>query len=144
MALEESRQHRKLNSIINKYQTGYLILLIFGILFIILRALGIQGHFSIADTMNIAIGLIIFAIYIGLKGRKKWLILLILVFSVFVIIKQIFVLINPLPVNITNDEARNITLVILKSAHFLIIIFFLFQIKFFLKRDVKEIFGFKV
>ena len=94
---------------------------------------------SSADTPKDSIQFLVatlfyLVIYLGMKGKKSWLIPLVLIAAAFGLFRELLFMLHP---------ADTIKDIIGKIAHLFMFVFFGYQLQFFSKSAVKQVFGSK-
>jgi hypothetical protein len=125
-----------IESVVQTIQKIYLVLVVMKVLFVLgvlagltppLRSVGAPGLLQ-----SLLITILYCFIYYGLRGRKKWVITLVLIFSALSIVPCIFDVLYP---------AENVKALLGKLIVLLYLSFCGYQIYFFRRPDVRERFG---
>lgn len=125
----------RVNVICKRIQKFYLLLVCLGIISLVSHIPDIKESILRQDWLESAITLIIFiCIYIGLRTRAKWIVPLILLYSAYGLFSAYTNGIQP---------AENVKDLVHKCVEVLYVIFYVYQIIFFKKKEVKLYFNVK-
>lgn len=127
---EQLQQRERTQIIVLRIQRFYLLLTILGLftLSLVVFSRGFQRRYLEEFIILIIFGII----YFGLKRRKVWVIMLILIFSVFQCLGALFKIIQP---------AEDIGTLLLKLISCLLFFFYAYQLSFFRRKEVRTLFG---
>jgi hypothetical protein len=122
----------RISTIIGRIQKVYFCILCLG-------AIGLVGSviaakYSLAQHLQVANLLIVFLIYFGLRRKKHWVVILILISSPCVLLGTLLLFFQP-PIDFIG--------LVVKCVELMIILFCGYQINFFSKREVRKLYGVK-
>jgi hypothetical protein len=104
-----------------------------GLLYVIYTASGISDKFGYKESVQCLFGLILNLItFLGLKFRKKWVVPYVLIMSAISFIGLLITILQP---------AQQLAILVGKLIGVFLLIFYGYQIFFFSKREVKNLFN---
>jgi hypothetical protein len=124
---------------INSLKKIYLVITVISVLAIVYLIAGISKKHGIDESPKFLIGVAIYcSIYYGLKKKRKWVVPFVLIYSAFALLRYFS---NPF--TSTSGNYWTFQKLILLFFHFAIALFYVYQIYFFSKKEVRESFGIK-
>jgi hypothetical protein len=125
----------KIDAVISRIRKVYLVLVWITGLYLIFNISKVIDPLSRGKMMEMGLTFSVFIIiYRGLKVRADWIIPLILIFSVYDLISVFFNSMEP---------SKDIAEIIAKPVGMLFVLFYVYQLIFFSKTEVKSLFGAK-
>jgi len=125
----------KVSSRIDLFKKVYLVLFIMGALIVCVLLAGFSKKHNTEELPQILIGLVLFySIYYGLKKKRRWVIPVVLVFPAYQLLSYLF--------SIHAGTSEYLSINIISTAFkFSIALFYVYQIYFFSKKEVRKLFG---